>query len=47
MVGATSLVASITDVNAVAGFGTGARLEYLLIPLIFGIGAPLVALGGG
>lgn len=46
MVGATSLIASIADFNAVAGFGTGARLEYLLIPLIFGIGAPLVALVG-
>jgi len=46
MVGATSLIASIADFNAVAGFGTGARLEYLLIPLVFGIGAPLVALVG-
>lgn len=46
MVGATSLIASVADFNAVAGFGTGARLEYLLIPLIFGIGAPLVALVG-
>ena len=26
--------------------GTGARLEYLLIPLVFGLGAPLVALVG-
>jgi Na+-driven multidrug efflux pump len=31
---------------AVAGYGTGARLEYLLIPLVFGLGAPLVALVG-
>lgn len=44
--GATALVASFAGVSAVAGFGTGARLEYLLIPLIFGIGAPLVALVG-
>lgn len=44
--GATSLVASVAGVAAVAGFGTGARLEYLLIPLIFGIGAPLVAAVG-
>ena len=29
-----------------AGFGTGVRLEYLLIPLVFGLGAPLVALVG-
>ena len=31
---------------AVAGFGTGARLEYLLVPLVFGLGAPLVAMVG-
>ena len=30
----------------VAGYGTGARLEYLLIPLVFGLGAPLVAMVG-
>lgn len=44
--GATAIVASFAGVNAVAGFGTAVRLEYLLIPLIFGIGAPLVALVG-
>lgn len=44
--GATALVASVAGVGAVAGFGTGARLEYLLVPLIFGIGAPMVALVG-
>lgn len=44
--GATALVASVSGVAAVAGFGTAARLEYLLIPLVFGIGAPLVALVG-
>ena len=31
---------------AIAGYGTGARLEYLLIPLVFGLGAPLVAMVG-
>jgi putative MATE family efflux protein len=31
---------------AIAGFGVGARLEYLLVPLAFGLGAPLVALVG-
>ena len=31
---------------ALAGFGTGSRLEYLLVPIAFGIGAPLVALVG-
>lgn len=29
---------------AVAGYGTGARLEYLLVPLIFGLGAPIGAM---
>ena len=32
--------------GAIAGYGTGGRLEYLLIPLVFGLGAPLVALVG-
>jgi putative MATE family efflux protein len=31
---------------AVAGYGTGARLEYLLVPMVFGIGAPLAAMVG-
>jgi MATE family, multidrug efflux pump len=31
---------------AIAGYGIGTRLEYLLIPLAFGFGAPLVALVG-
>jgi len=31
---------------AIAGYGTGARLEYLLVPLVFGLGGPLVALVG-
>jgi len=44
--GTTSLVAAWSGVAAVAGYGTAARLEYLLIPLIFGIGAPMVALVG-
>lgn len=44
--GATALVAGAAGVEAVAGFGTAARLEYLLVPLVFGLGAPLVALVG-
>jgi putative MATE family efflux protein len=44
--GTTALVASAAGSVAVAGYGTGARLEYLLIPLVFGLGAPLVALVG-
>ena len=31
---------------AIAGYGVGTRLEYLLIPLAFGFGGPLVALIG-
>lgn len=42
----TAQVASVAGPSAVAGFGTGARLEYLLVPLVFGLGAPLVALVG-
>lgn len=41
-----SLVAAAGGPAAVAGYGTGGRLEYLLIPLVFGVGAPLVALVG-
>ncbi len=44
--GATALVAGAAGIDAVAGFGTGARLEYLLVPVVFGLGAPLVALVG-
>jgi Na+-driven multidrug efflux pump len=43
---ATAMVASAAGVGAVAGFGTAARIEYLLIPLVFGLGAPMVALVG-
>ena len=43
---ATALVGYAGGPDAIAGFGTGARLEYLLIPLVFGLGAPLVALVG-
>ena len=42
----TALVGAAAGPDAVAGYGTGSRLEYLLIPLIFGLGAPLVALVG-
>ncbi|MDH4609034.1 MATE family efflux transporter [Pseudomonas sp. BN102] len=30
--------------DAIAGYGTAARLEYLLVPLAFGFGAPLLAM---
>lgn len=42
----TALVGAAGGPDAVAGYGTGARLEYLLIPLVFGLGAPMVALVG-
>lgn len=44
--GSTAIVAAWGGTEAVAGYGTGARLEYLLVPLVFGIGAPLVATVG-
>jgi putative MATE family efflux protein len=31
---------------AIAGYGTGSRIEYLLVPLVFGLGGPLVAVVG-
>jgi putative MATE family efflux protein len=42
----TAMVGTVGGPDAVAGYGTGARLEYLLIPLVFGLGAPMVALVG-
>jgi putative MATE family efflux protein len=42
----TALVGLANGADAVAGYGTGARLEYLLVPLAFGFGGPLVALVG-
>lgn len=42
----TALIGLAAGPDAVAGYGTASRLEYLLIPLVFGLGAPLVALVG-
>jgi putative MATE family efflux protein len=42
----TALVGLAAGPAAVAGYGTAARLEYLIVPLVFGLGAPLVALVG-
>ncbi len=49
----TNIIVSFTTAQAgafgpaaIAGFGTGTRLEYLLVPLVFGLGAPMVALVG-
>jgi Na+-driven multidrug efflux pump len=50
---ATNLTIAITTAlvggfgsAAIAGYGTASRLEYLLVPLVFGLGAPLVAMVG-
>ena len=42
----TAMVGATAGADAVAGYGTGARLEYLMIPLAFGFGGPLVAMVG-
>ena len=42
---ATGLVGT-AGAAAVAGYGTGVRLEYLLVPLVFGLGGALVAMVG-
>ena len=42
---ATALV-GVYGPAAVAGFGTAVRLEYLLVPLVFGIGAPVASMVG-
>ena len=42
---ATGLVGNF-GAAAIAGYGTGSRLEYLLIPIAFGLGGPLVAMVG-
>ena len=42
----TALVGAVAGPDGVAGYGTGGRLEYLLIPVVFGFGGPLVALVG-
>lgn len=43
---ATSLIGHRFGEAEVAGFGTAARLEYLLVPLVFGVGGTLVAMVG-
>jgi putative MATE family efflux protein len=51
-IGTNVTVASVTGLvgtfgpAAIAGYGVGSRLEYFLVPLVFGLGAPLVALVG-
>src|SRR5262249_32940991 len=45
-IGITTGIVAAHGPAAIAGFGVGSRLEYLLVPLAFGLGAPLVALVG-
>jgi putative MATE family efflux protein len=40
----TAVVGAYLGTAALAGYGTAARLEYLIFPVAFGIGAPLVAM---
>jgi putative MATE family efflux protein len=42
---ATSFV-GVLGVHALAGFGLGVRLEYLLVPIVFGFGSGMVAMIG-
>ncbi|WPB59443.1 MATE family efflux transporter [Xylophilus sp. GOD-11R] len=42
----TAIVGAYGGTEALAGYATAARLEYLLIPIAFGLGAPMVALVG-
>jgi putative MATE family efflux protein len=45
-VAATTGLVGAFGPGAIAGYGVGSRLEYLLVPLVFGMGGPLVALVG-
>ncbi|MBI2770651.1 MAG: MATE family efflux transporter [Burkholderiales bacterium] len=42
----TTALAGSFGPEAIAGYGTAARLEYLLVPLVFGLGGPMVAMVG-
>ncbi|GAA4333956.1 MATE family efflux transporter [Variovorax defluvii] len=45
-IGVATALAGQFGPGAIAGYGTGSRLEYLLVPLVFGFGAPLLAMVG-
>ncbi|WP_395058590.1 MATE family efflux transporter [Polaromonas sp.] len=45
-IGVTTALVGGFGTAAIAGYGTASRLEYLLVPLVFGFGAPLVAMVG-
>lgn len=45
-IGITTMLVGGFGTAAIAGYGTASRLEYLLVPLVFGFGGPLVAIVG-
>lgn len=45
-IGVTTALVGGFGTAAIAGYGTASRLEYLMVPLVFGFGAPLVAMVG-
>jgi putative MATE family efflux protein len=45
-IGVTTAFVGSFGPEAIAGYGTGSRLEYVLVPLVFGFGAPMVAMVG-
>lgn len=45
-IGAATALAGGFGTAAIAGYGTASRLEYLLVPLVFGLGAPLLSMVG-
>ena len=45
-IGITTALVGGFGTAAIAGYGTASRLEYLLVPLVFGFGSPLVAMVG-
>ncbi|RYZ03315.1 MAG: MATE family efflux transporter, partial [Comamonadaceae bacterium] len=45
-IGIATTLSSHFGSGAIAGYGTASRLEYLLVPLVFGLGAPLIAMVG-
>ncbi len=46
VIGVSTALVSGFGPAAIAGYGTASRLEYLLVPLVFGLGAPMVSMVG-
>jgi putative MATE family efflux protein len=46
VIGIGTALAGAFGTAAIAGYGTATRIEYLLVPLVFGLGAPLLAMVG-